>query len=70
MDTTTLYLGLFFSAVGMGYFVYGKNQGKVIALLAGIALMISPFFSTSPLVLSLVCLILMAVPVIAARRWD
>jgi len=44
MDTTVLILDLIFSSIGMGYFVYGKRKQRAVALLAGLGLMLFPFF--------------------------
>jgi hypothetical protein len=35
------------SAFGMGYFVYGKKQAKVVPLLSGILLCFYPYFVTN-----------------------
>lgn len=39
--------GMMFGAVGAGFFVYGKNQMKLVPLLAGIGLCIFPYFIES-----------------------
>jgi hypothetical protein len=46
----------------MGYFVYGKRQGRGIALLSGIGLMVFPYFVTSWFLIVLIGLVLMALP--------
>jgi hypothetical protein len=51
-----------FSSVGMGYFVYGKKQGKASALLGGVALMVYPYMVSSVLPLVLLGAAFAAVP--------
>ncbi|WP_346838077.1 hypothetical protein [Microbulbifer sp. SAOS-129_SWC] len=62
MNTANLLWGLVFGSIGMAYFLYGKKQSNVVARLAGLALMIYPYFFQSPLALVLVGLILMLLP--------
>ncbi len=63
MDSgTSLMLILVFSAVGMGYFSYGKKQRHNVALVAGIALMVYPYFVTNVLPIILIGVVLMALP--------
>lgn len=44
MDTTQLLLGVLFSSIGLGYFLYGKKQKVIVPLVCGIILMIFPYF--------------------------
>lgn len=53
---------LVFSAVGMGYFSYGKKQRHNVALVAGIGLFIYPYFVNGVLPIVLIGLALMALP--------
>lgn len=62
MDTTVLLLGVLFSSVGLGYFIYGKKQQHTIALLCGIALMMYPYFIDNIVLLISLGLVLMTVP--------
>lgn len=62
MDSSYLLWTVLFSSVGMGYFVYGKKQQHKSALLAGIGLMIYPYFVSSVLPLVLIGLVLMIAP--------
>jgi len=62
-DTASLlFTGLLFSSAGLGYFIYGKRQHHRIALLAGIALMVYPYFITSLLPLVAIGVLLMLSP--------
>lgn len=45
METETwLMLSLLFGSVGIGFFVYGKKQRKIIPLISGILLCGYPYF--------------------------
>jgi hypothetical protein len=48
-DPTWLFISLIPSSVGFGLFIYGKKQSRLPQLLAGIALMVYPFFFQSVL---------------------
>ena len=44
METESLLLwGLIFGSVGLGYFIYGRGQEKLIPKYSGIALVFSPY---------------------------
>lgn len=53
MSESTLFLGILFGSIGLGYFIYGRRQRAVVPLLCGLGLMIVPYFITAtwPLVL-------------------
>jgi hypothetical protein len=44
MNTTQLLLGVLFSSIGLGYFIYGKKQKVIVPLVCGLILMIFPYF--------------------------
>jgi hypothetical protein len=44
MNQNWLLLSVFYSALGLGFFIYGKKQGRIVPLLVGIALMAVTFF--------------------------
>ena len=62
MDTTSLMLGLLFGSIGTGYFMFGKKQGRMVPLGAGIGLMAIPMFLTNPIACCVVCVAMMAAP--------
>lgn len=63
MDSTAyLLLTVLFSSIGMGYFIYGKRQGKASALIGGIGLMLYSFFVSSILLLTAIGILFMALP--------
>ena len=44
MDTASLLWGLLFSSIGVGFFIYGKKQQRVVPLVCGLLLFIFPYF--------------------------
>lgn len=62
MDTALLLWGLLFSSIGLGFFIYGRKQRKVVPLACGVVLMIVPYFVPSSLVMVLVGVVLTAIP--------
>jgi hypothetical protein len=58
----TLMAGIVFGSFGMGYFVYGKKQKKIVPLLAGILLCVFPYFVSNILMAVLIGGMLMALP--------
>jgi hypothetical protein len=58
----SLLWGLLFGSIGMGYFIYGKRQGRIAALLSGMALMIFTYFFTNAFLIVLIGSVLMALP--------
>jgi len=62
MDTTNLILGLIFSSIGVGYFIYGRKQSNIVTRYCGIALVLYPYLVTDTLALVAVGVGLMLVP--------
>ena len=62
MNGTNLVLGMLLGAVGAGYLVYGRRQGKGSALLAGVGLMVFPYFVSGLLITLGVAVVLAALP--------
>jgi hypothetical protein len=47
-------LGVLFSSIGLGFFVYGKKQKALVPTLCGLSLMLVPYFITSiPILLAI-----------------
>jgi hypothetical protein len=62
MDAGNLILGLIFSSIGIGYFIYGRKQSNMVAKYCGIALMLYPYLVTNTLAMIAVGAGLMLVP--------
>ena len=59
---TTLLWSVLFGSIGLGYFIYGKRQQKLIPLFTGIALNVFPFFMSNVYALVIVGVILVLMP--------
>jgi len=62
MEMNQLLLSLLFGTIGLGMFIYGKKAMRFVALGAGLGLMIVPYFISNLLLMSGVCVALMALP--------
>jgi len=62
MDATQLLLGVLFSSIGLGFFIYGRRQQAAVPLVCGIALMLFPYFVSNAWAMVLVGATLMAIP--------
>jgi hypothetical protein len=67
MNEALLLWDVLFSSIGVGYFIYGRRQGKTVPLLSGVALMIYPYFMPNSVVLVTIGLIFTAVPYFIRR---
>jgi hypothetical protein len=57
-----LFVGLIAGVFGMAYFVYGKKQMRVSAMVAGVLLCVYPYFIESVLWQVVVGVVLLAAP--------
>ena len=63
MDTTAeIVWAMFFGAMGLGYFTYGRKQRAVVPLVCGVSLFIFPYFMPNAYVLVFAGLVIMALP--------
>ena len=62
MDTARLLWIVLFSSIGLGLFLYGKKQRKVVPLTCGLALMIYPYFVSGRVLLVAAGAVLTAIP--------
>ena len=62
MDTARLLWIVLFSSIGLGLFLYGKKQWKVVPLTCGLALMIYPYFVSGTALLVGAGVVLTAIP--------
>lgn len=53
---------LVFGSIGLGYFVYGKKQKRIVPLVSGLALMAFPYFVPDPVLRVLLGGLLSALP--------
>jgi predicted membrane protein len=68
VNASSLFWGMIFSAIGVGFVVYGKKQAAFVPLLCGLALMIFPFFVSNTYVLVAVGIVLIAIPYFTRLR--
>ncbi len=51
-----------FGAIGVGYFIYGRRQKRLVPFISGIALMVAPYLIDGPGAMVAVCVAFMALP--------
>ncbi len=61
-DSSVLVWGVLFGAIGLGYMTYSRRQSAIMPLVAGIALIIFPYFMPNTLILLAVGVALVALP--------
>jgi hypothetical protein len=62
MNESGLLWGVLFSSIGVGFFIYGRRQGRTVPLLTGVALIVFPYFMPNAIALVIVGAIFVAVP--------
>ncbi|TCB77728.1 amino acid transport protein [Acinetobacter sp. ANC 4173] len=62
MNATQLFLGVIFSSIGLGYFLYGKKQKLTVPFVVGLVLMVFPYFIESNILLSSIGIFLSIIP--------
>ena len=67
MDVAALLWGALFSSIGLGYFMYGKSQTRLVLLISGVLLMVYPYFVSGAWGTFFVGVILTLIPWIAQR---
>ena len=53
---------MFFGAIGVGFFIYGRNQKRLVPFISGIALMVVPYFIEGTVAMVAVCVAFIALP--------
>ena len=53
---------MLFGSVGLGYFIYGKKQQRLVLLFCGLSLMIYPYFISNTIALVAIGGLLSAAP--------
>jgi len=67
LDGNVLLLSLVVSSVGFVCLAYGKKQGRVPQMVAGLALMIYPYFVSNLLVMALIAALVLGLLVVTVR---
>jgi hypothetical protein len=62
MSESILLWGLLFSSIGVGFFLYGKQQRTVVPLLCGLGLIVYPYFTPNAVTLVAIGIVLAAIP--------
>jgi len=62
MTESWLLWGVLFGSIGLGFFVYGRKQRRIVPLVCGLALMVFPYFVSSSILLVVIGAALIAVP--------
>jgi hypothetical protein len=63
MDSeSSIVWSMFFGAIGVGYFIYGRKQKRLVPFISGIALMVVPYFIDGAVTMVALCAAFMALP--------
>jgi len=62
LSTSSIFWGLLFGSIGLGYFLYGRKQQAIVPLLSGLALMVFPYFVSNAILLVAIGLALAVLP--------
>jgi hypothetical protein len=66
-DANYLLLSLLFSSIGFVFFAYGKKQSRIPQMVAGVVLMVYPYFVSNPILMSAVGVLVIALMWLAVR---
>jgi hypothetical protein len=66
-DANSLLLSLLFSSVGFVFFAYGKKQARIPQMVAGVLLMVYPYFVSNLIAMSVVGVVIIALTWLAVR---
>ncbi|MEJ2593421.1 MAG: hypothetical protein P8178_18890 [Candidatus Thiodiazotropha sp.] len=61
-DTATIVWGILFGALGLGFLTYGRRQKAIVPLIAGITLVVMPYFIPNAYILVAVGASVVALP--------
>ncbi len=62
LNQASLWWGILFGSIGLGFLLYGKRQRMIVPTACGIALMVFPYFVSSTWLFVLVGMLLVALP--------
>ena len=63
-----LFASLVWGSIGVGYFIYGKKQQSLPAMVGGILMIVVSYFVGSALGMSLICILLIAAVYVLTKR--
>jgi hypothetical protein len=66
-DANSLLLSLLFSSIGFVLFAYGKKQSRLPQMVAGVTLMVYPYFVSNLIAMSAVGVLVIALLWLAVR---
>ncbi|HET6474024.1 MAG TPA: hypothetical protein VFG38_19455 [Pseudomonadales bacterium] len=64
---SSLVWSMFFGAIGVGFFMYGRRQRMVVPFVSGLALMGVPYFVDNTGAMVALCIAFMALPYFVRR---
>jgi len=67
LDANALLLSLAIGSVGLGFFVYGKKQGRLPQMAAGVLLLVYPYFISNLLVMAAIGALVLVLMWVALR---
>jgi hypothetical protein len=68
LNANFLFASLIWGSVGVGYFIYGKKQGSWIPMVGGGLMIAVAYFISSALIMSLVCVGVIAAVYLLLKR--
>ena len=69
-DTHFLFASLIWGSVAIGYFVYGKKQSSLWAMLGGVAMLAASVVVSSALLMSVICIAIMVGVYVLTKRGE
>ena len=67
-NTHFLFASLIWGSIGVGYFIYGKKQSAWVPMVGGVLMVGASYFAGSALMMSLICIGLMAAFYVLLKR--
>ena len=59
---SSLIWSMFFGAIGVGFFIYGRKQKRIVPFISGVALMAVPYFVDGVGTMIALCVAFIALP--------
>jgi hypothetical protein len=67
-DPSFLFASLLWGSIGVGYFIYGKKQQSLPAMVGGILMIVVSYFVGSALLMSLISILLIVAVYVLLKR--